>query len=95
MGNKDNNKISGTSMDKVVDHPEHYGGVDNPYEAIKVIEAWTSAEASYGFCIGNALKYICRAGKKDGSSIVQDLRKAIWYLERACNLSSDKFKIGW
>jgi integrase len=32
-----------------VDHPEHYGGADNPYEAIKVIEAW-----DLGFCLGNA-----------------------------------------
>lgn len=42
-----------------VNHPSHYGGADNPYEAIKVIEAW-----GLGFCLGNALKYICRAGKK-------------------------------
>lgn len=41
-----------------VDHPAHYGG-DTTYEAIKVIEAW-----SLGFCLGNAVKYICRAGKK-------------------------------
>jgi len=44
---------------ETVNHPQHYGGADNPYEAIKVIEAW-----SLGFCLGNAIKYICRAGKK-------------------------------
>lgn len=58
-----------------VDHPAHYGGKDNPYEAIKVIEAW-----ELGFCLGNTVKYICRAGKKDG--VVKDLKKARWYLDR-------------
>ena len=41
-------------------HPQHYGGKDNPYEAIKVIEAW-----GVSFNLGNTLKYISRAGKKD------------------------------
>lgn len=58
-----------------VNHPAHYGGGDNPYEAIKVIEAW-----GLGFCLGNTVKYISRAGKKD--DIVQDLEKAAWYLQR-------------
>lgn len=62
-------------MKEAVDHPAHYGGADNPYEAIKVIEAW-----GLGFCLGNALKYIARAGKKDAT--LQDLRKARWYLDR-------------
>lgn len=58
-----------------VDSPKHYGGKDNPYEAIKVIEAW-----DLGFNLGNTVKYIARAGKKD--DIVQELQKAKWYLER-------------
>ena len=59
-----------------INHPAHYGG-DTAYEAIKVIEAW-------GLCFhtGNAVKYIARAGKKDPSREVEDLRKAIWYLEQ-------------
>ena len=56
-------------------HPQHYGGKDNPYEAIKVIEAW-----GVGFNLGNTLKYISRAGKKD--NIIQDLEKALFYLDR-------------
>lgn len=60
---------------EAVDHPAHYGGADNPYEAIKVIEAW-----SLGFCLGNTVKYIARAGKKDAT--IQDLKKARWYLDR-------------
>lgn len=60
-----------------VEHPDHYGGVDNPYEAIKVIEAW-----ELSFNLGNAVKYISRAGKKEGQPTKQDLQKAAWYLNR-------------
>lgn len=58
-----------------VNHPQHYGG-DTVYEAIKVIEAW-----GLGFCLGNAVKYICRAGKKE-RRLLEDLKKAAWYLNR-------------
>lgn len=60
---------------ELVNHPSHYGGKNNPYEAIKVIEAW-----NLGFCLGNTIKYIARAGKKD--STIQELEKALWYLNR-------------
>ncbi len=60
-----------------VHHPAHYGGADNPYEAIKVIEAW-----ELGFHLGNTVKYISRAGKK-GGRLLEDLKKARWYLDRA------------
>ena len=60
---------------KLVNHPEHYGGKKNLYEAIKVIEAW-----DLNFNLGNVVKYISRAGKKD--NIKQDLEKALWYLKR-------------
>ncbi len=60
-----------------VNHPSHYGGEDNPYEAIKVIRAW-----GLGFSLGNAIKYVARAGKKDPSKLIEDLRKARWYLDR-------------
>lgn len=59
-----------------VDHPQHYGGADNVYEAIKVIRAW-----SLGFSLGNAVKYIARAGKKDPAKYLEDLKKARWYLD--------------
>jgi hypothetical protein len=62
-------------MAEAVNHPDHYGGADNPYEAIKVIEAW-----GLGFCLGNAVKYISRAGKKGDR--LEDLKKARWYLDR-------------
>lgn len=63
------------AIDKAVNHPQHYGGADNPYEAIKVIEAW-----DLDFHLGNTVKYIARNGKKDAS--LQELKKAAWYLAR-------------
>lgn len=60
---------------EAVNHPPHYGGVDNTYEAIKVIEAW-----NLGFCLGNTVKYIARAEHKGAT--LQDLEKARWYLDR-------------
>lgn len=68
--------IASTSNESV-NHPAHYGGEDNPYEAIKVIEAW-----NLGFCLGNTVKYISRAGIKDAAKTVEDLKKARWYLDR-------------
>jgi hypothetical protein len=62
-------------LSAAVNHPSHYGGEDNPYEAIKVIEAW-----DLGFNLGNAVKYIARAGKKGDRQ--EDLQKALWYLTR-------------
>lgn len=61
---------------EAVNHPAHYGGADNPYEAIKVIEAW-----DLGFSLGNTVKYISRAGKKSPETGLEDLRKARWYLD--------------
>lgn len=60
-----------------VDHPQHYGGADSQYEAIKVIEAW-----QLDFCMGNVVKYISRAGKKNPEKELEDLKKAEWYLKR-------------
>jgi hypothetical protein len=60
-----------------VDHPAHYkaGGL----EAIDVIEALGHG---HGFCVGNAIKYLWRAGKKTPGAVA-DLRKARWYVDRA------------
>ena len=61
---------------EAVNHPAHYGGKRNPYEAIKVIEAW-----GLSFHLGNTVKYIARAPHKGAQ--IQDLEKARWYLDRA------------
>ena len=73
-------------MTEQVNHPQHYGGEDNLYEAIKVIEAW-----DLDFHLGNTVKYISRAGKKDIDKELQDLNKALWYLQRKIeNLNKSK-----
>ena len=58
-----------------IDHPEHYQA--KGMEAIEVIEAY-----NLNFSLGSAIKYILRAGKKPGESSIEDLNKAIWYLQR-------------
>jgi len=63
-------------MIEQINHPDHYGGKNNYYEAIKVIDAW-----GLGFSLGNTIKYISRAGKKGKNKELEDLRKAKWYLE--------------
>jgi hypothetical protein len=62
---------------EMVNHPAHYGGENNVYEVIKVIEAW-----ELDFHLGNTVKYISRAGKKGSDKELQDLKKALWYLQR-------------
>lgn len=58
-----------------VNHPNHYGG-NTPYETIKVLRAWDLKMAK-GFCWGNVMKYLSRAGKKEVE--LHDLEKAAWY----------------
>ena len=74
---KNNKSLYPPSRDQSINHPDHYGGKDNIYEAIKVIEAW-----DLNFHLGNVIKYISRTGKKDPAKSLEDLRKAQWYLER-------------
>ena len=61
--------------DDPVNHPSHY--TDGKIEVIDFIE-----DKKLGFCLGNAVKYIARAGKKDPSKEVEDLKKAAWYVAR-------------
>ena len=58
-----------------VNHPSHY--TDGKIEVIDFIE-----DKGLGFCLGNAVKYIARAGKKDATKEIEDLQKAVWYIER-------------
>jgi hypothetical protein len=57
-----------------VNHPNHYGGENNVYEAIKIIEAH-----DLNFVEGNVIKYLLRYKKKNG---YEDLEKALWYMVR-------------
>lgn len=56
-----------------VNHPRHYTGHPSGVECIQITE-------HMGFCPGNAIKYIWRAGLKHNA--VEDLEKARWYLDR-------------
>lgn len=60
-------------MSDMVNHPQHYQGAG--IEAIDVIEAF-----NLGFSLGNAVKYILRAGRK--LNRIEDLKKAVWYINR-------------
>ena len=58
-----------------VNRPSHY--TDGKFDVIDYIE-----DKDLGFCLGNAIKYIIRAGKKDQRKEVENLLKAIWYISR-------------
>lgn len=58
-----------------INHPAHY--TDGKIEVIDFIE-----DKKFGFNLGNAVKYISRAGKKDKTKTIEDLKKAIWYINR-------------
>ena len=59
--------------------PDYYGGKGNTYEVFNVLEAWNIDKDFY---LGNVVKYISRAGKKDSSKTKEDLEKALVYLQR-------------
>lgn len=61
-----------------VNHPSHY--TTGKIEVIDFIE-----DKELGFHLGNAVKYIARAGKKDPAKTIEDLKKAQWYLTRHIN----------
>ena len=62
-------------VDDKVNHPSHY--TDGKIEVIDYIE-----DKEFGYHLGNAVKYISRAGKKDPDKYVEDLEKAKWYIGR-------------
>ena len=72
--------ISVTSKD-MVNHPSHY--TDGNIDCIDYIQDKLTNDEFQGYCKGNALKYISRAGKKNPDKYNEDLKKAIWYLEKA------------
>ena len=66
-------------MKEKVNHPDHYLK-DTGHEVIDVISAW-----KLDFSLGNSLKYIARAGKKNPEKTIEDLKKAIWYINYKIN----------
>lgn len=66
-----------------VNHPSHY--TSGKIEVIEAIEDW-----ELNFHRGQVIKYVARAGKKDPTKTLEDLKKAAWYLNREIK----KFEIG-
>lgn len=62
-------------MEDNVNKPKHY--TYSKIETIDAIEAWGS-----NYHLGNVIKYVSRAGKKDPNKEIEDLKKAAWYLDR-------------
>lgn len=69
------NANNSTILYDPVNRPSHY--TDGKIEVIDFIE-----DKKLGFHLGNAVKYIARAGKKDPAKKVEDLQKAVWYILR-------------
>ena len=68
-------KVADEVVHDNVNHPDHYN--HGKIEVIDFIE-----DQHLGFHLGNAVKYISRAGRKDPARTVEDLRKAVWYINR-------------
>lgn len=81
------NKESKEDKEELINHPAHYAE-GRKYEPIDVINDW-----GLNFNLGNAIKYISRAGRKDPNAILRDLKKARWYidyeLDRLCEIIID------
>ena len=75
--------MSKDQVDDVVNHPAHY--TDGKFETIEAIESWR-----LGYHLGNAIKYISRAGKKSKDTELEDLRKARWYIKRYLDHHQEK-----
>ena len=73
-------------MNDNVNHPAHY--TDEKIEVIDFIE-----DKKLGYHLGNAGKYISRAGKKDHDKYIEDLQKAVWYLQREIKRSTVQMSI--
>ena len=66
-------------MNDPISHPSHY--TTGKIEVIDFIE-----DQRLPYHLGNVIKYICRAGRKDPTKTVEDLSKGAWYLNRYIDL---------
>ena len=71
--------IKPTTVNDPVNHPSHY--TSGSIEVIDFIE-----DQMLPYHLGSAMKYICRAGKKDPTKTMEDLQKAVWYINRYIGL---------
>lgn len=78
-------------MKEVIDHPSHYNSDPSKVECIDIVQ-------HRDFCVGNAIKYLWRAGLKIDieenrvKKEIEDLKKAIWYINRKINLLESNLK---
>lgn len=70
-----------------VNHPAHYE--TGRFECIDVMGEALGIENQKGFCLCNAFKYLYRCTKKH-SSPVEDVKKAVWYLNKFLELEGEK-----
>lgn len=86
---KDEFKKSETVQEDPVNHPTHYNSHPSGIECIQITQ-------HYDFCVGNAMKYLWRAGlKKDASQNekqkeIEDLEKAVWYIRKKIEMLKEK-----
>ena len=64
-------------MSDAVNQPAHYTSHESGIECIQITE-------HMNFCLGNAVKYLWRAGLKNNT--IEDLKKAQWYIDREIKL---------
>ncbi len=64
-----------TLKSDAVNHPKHYNDHPSGIECITIVEG-------FNFNVGNAVKYLWRSGLKPSADHIEDLKKAIWYINR-------------
>lgn len=73
-------------MSRIIE-PDYYRGDDKKTDVIDAVKYF-----DLNFNTGNVLKYIVRAGKKDPSKHLDDLKKAMTYLQREISYVENKYK---
>ena len=89
--------LRGDADDDVVNHPQHYQLTlpnGEPIEAIDYIQAVLGDDGAVSYCVGSAIKYLSRAGRKGGNSREQDLRKAAWFCAKGAQVCEDIIDLG-
>jgi len=81
-------KLSTSDPDDDKVHPQHYKGAGG-MEVIDVLEMFGLTN---NFYISTAVKYLMRCGKKAGESLLVDLKKARWYIDRQIQVLEEKSK---
>ena len=83
LSDKELDRLMKSEFPKDKINPNHYKSHPSGVECIQITE-------HYNFCVGNAIKYLWRNGQKEGETNIDDLKKAIWYIEREIKNASSK-----